>query len=411
VQCTAAPVLLGPGDVVAVEEPGYPVARRAFQAQRCRAAGVPIDGEGIVVERIPPGCRGVQVTPSHQYDGVWNGQRILPAGWAREATTRHGAARVPSVPRCFVQRRTASSRPPGRFANPWSRPDCGCPITSTAADGVDMRRITVLAGTLLVLGCQGEQLDVDADRADLLTSIFDGRSGGWVDLTHAFSPNTVFWPTDTLGFRLEELSYGRTDGGWFYASYRYSAAEHGGTHLDAPIHFAEGRHTTDEIPLRSLIGPAVVIDVSARAHSDYLVSVEDLTGWEAEHGRIADGAIVLVRTGWGARYGDRAAYLGTDRTGPAAVAELHFPGLGAEAAQWLVENRSVGAVGIDTPSIDYGQSTDFRAHVILYEENIPGFENVANLDALPPTGSYVVALPMKIEGGSGGPLRIVAYVP
>lgn len=275
-----------------------------------------------------------------------------------------------------------------------------------------MQRISTLLGAVLLVGCQaGQDSGTPLSRTDLLASIFDGSSGTWVDLTHAFSPSTIFWPTDTLGFRLEELAYGHTDGGWFYASYRYSAAEHGGTHLDAPIHFAEGRRTNDQIPLSSLMGPAVVVDVSARAHPDYQVSVEDFLGWEAEHGPMPEGAIVLIHTGWASRYGDRAAYLGTDRTGPEAVAHLHFPGLGPEAAQWLVDNRNVDAVGLDTPSIDYGQSADFRSHVILSQENIPGMENVANLDALPAAGAYVVALPMKIEGGSGGPLRIVAYVP
>jgi kynurenine formamidase len=274
-----------------------------------------------------------------------------------------------------------------------------------------MRGITAVAGALLILGCQMESNGVEASREAILASVFDGSSGTWVDLTHSFSANSIFWPTDTVGFTLEELSYGPTDGGWFYASYRYSAAEHGGTHLDAPIHFAEGRHASDEIPLGNLIGPAAVVDVSDRVHPDYLISVQDLTAWEAEYGRIPDGAVLLVRTGWDDRYGDRSAYLGTDLTGPDAVAQLRFPGLSAEAAQWLVDNRSIGAFGIDTPSIDFGQSTDFRAHVILYDRNIPGFENVANLSVLPAVGSFVVALPMKIEGGSGGPLRIVGYVP
>jgi kynurenine formamidase len=246
-----------------------------------------------------------------------------------------------------------------------------------------------------------------ADYAD----VFDGSGGRWVDLTHAFSESTIYWPTDTAGFELEELAFGPTPGGWFYASYAFSSAEHGGTHLDAPVHFAEGRLTADEIPLSALIGPAAVVDVSDRVDPDYLVGVEDLTGWEAEHGELPNGGILLVRTGWGARWNDRTAYLGTPLTGAAAVAELHFPGLSAEAAEWLVANRGIVAVGIDTPSIDRGQSTDFRAHVILYAENISGFENVANLELLPETGSYVVALPMKIEGGSGGPLRIVAFVP
>ncbi|MFW6083816.1 MAG: cyclase family protein [Gemmatimonadota bacterium] len=271
--------------------------------------------------------------------------------------------------------------------------------------------------TTIPVGCRPPAPDADEsdDRADLashdVAAVFDGSAGEWIDLTHAFDESTVYWPTDTVGFVHEELAYGPTEGGWFYASYRFEGAEHGGTHLDAPVHFAEGRRTADEIPLSSLIGPAVVVDVSERAHEDYQVSVADLEGWEAEHGAIPDGTIVLLRTGWGARYDDRAAYLGTDLTGPDAVPELHFPGLGPAAARWLVDNRRIAALGLDTPSIDYGQSTDFRSHVILYEANIPGFENVANLGRLPDAGAFVVALPMKIEDGSGGPLRIVAFVP
>ena len=126
---------------------------------------------------------------------------------------------------------------------------------------------------------------------------------------------------------------------------------------------------------------------------------------------IPDHAIVLLQTGWGALYSDRAAYLGTGLTGPEAVPHLHFPGLSPEAAEWLAAERSVDAVGIDTPSIDYGQSTLFESHQALFENNVPVFENVANLSQLPETGSFVIALPMKIAGGSGGPLRIVAYVP
>jgi kynurenine formamidase len=271
-----------------------------------------------------------------------------------------------------------------------------------------MRRILPVLVTMILLGCSPSDRSVAPPD---LASIFTGKSGTWVDLTHSYSENSIYWPTDTVGFVLEELAYGPTPGGWFYASYRYSGAEHGGTHLDAPIHFAEGGQTNDEIPLSSLMGPAAVIDVSARAHPDYLISVEDLTGWEAEHGQIPEGAILLVRTGWDTRYGDRAAYLGTARRGAEAVAELHFPGLDPAAADWLVANRKIKAFGIDTPSIDYGQSADFRSHVILYEQNILGFENVANLDRLPPAGSFVVALPMKIEGGSGGPVRIVAFMP
>lgn len=279
-----------------------------------------------------------------------------------------------------------------------------------------MTRLVVVFAAMMVVGCQAgpDSSSPDASggqEASDVAAVFDGTAGRWIDLTHSFSEESIYWPTDTVGFVHEELAYGQTEGGWFYASYRFSGAEHGGTHLDAPIHFAEGRQASDEIPLSSLIGPAVVVDVSDHASPDYLISVEDLTNWEVAHGPIPEGAILLVRTGWDERYGDREAYLGTNLSGPEAVPELHFPGLAPEAARWLVDNRRIDAFGLDTPSIDYGQSTDFRSHVILYSENIPGFENVANLDQLPPVGSYVVALPMKIEGGSGGPLRIVAYVP
>ena len=262
---------------------------------------------------------------------------------------------------------------------------------------------SVLSLAVVLAGCQFAAPDYSA--------VFSGTGGRWVDLTHSFSESTIYWPTDTVGFALEELSFQRVEGGWFYASYEFRSAEHGGTHLDAPIHFSEGGLTNDQIPLSGLIGPAAVVDVSDQAHPDYLARVADLIAWEQENGTLPNGGILLIRTGWSTRWEDRTAYLGTDLTGPAAVPELHFPGLHPDAAQWLVDNRGIVAVGIDTPSIDYGQSQDFRSHVILYSSDRSGFENVANLDLLPPVGSFVVALPMKIEGGSGGPLRIVAFVP
>jgi kynurenine formamidase len=234
--------------------------------------------------------------------------------------------------------------------------------------------------------------------------------GDWIDLTHEFAIDTIYWPTAN-GFEHTVDFKGLTDKGYFYASYEYKASEHGGTHLDAPIHFAKDRMTTEKIPLQKLIGPAVVVDVSANAHADYLVSVADLVAWESVHGRIPNDAILLVNTGWHKRWPDRLKYLGTEERGPDAVPKLHFPGLDPAAATWLVENRRIAAIGLDTASIDYGQSTLFESHRILFARNIPAFENVTNLDTLPATGSLVVALPMKIKGGSGGPLRIVAWVP
>jgi kynurenine formamidase len=237
-------------------------------------------------------------------------------------------------------------------------------------------------------------------------------SGRWVDLTHDLAEDSIFWPT-AEGFRHVVASYGPTPGGWFYSSYNLELSEHGGTHLDAPIHFAEGKPTADKIPLERLIGPAAVIDVSAAsaANPDYRFTVEDVLAWERVHGRLPDGAIVLFRTGFDKRWPDKATYLGTAERGPQAVAKLHFPGISEELARFLVNQRKVSAVGLDTASLDYGQSKDFIAHRILLGAEIPGFENVANLDQLPPKGAYVVALPIKIRDGSGGPLRIIARLP
>jgi kynurenine formamidase len=235
--------------------------------------------------------------------------------------------------------------------------------------------------------------------------------GTWIDLSHDFSAHTIYWPT-AKPFKLEVVSAQRTPAGYYYAANNFSAAEHGGTHLDAPIHFAEGQWTTDQIPIERLVGQAIVVDVQSGADSsaDYRVDQAAIDGWEQEHGAVPPNSIVLFRTGWARRWPDRTAYLGTSRTGPEAASELHFPGIDSTAAQWLV-GRKVKAIGIDTPSIDYGQSTTFPTHQVLFASNIPAFENVANLDRLPPRGSFVIALPMKIKGGSGGPLRIVARVP
>lgn len=232
-----------------------------------------------------------------------------------------------------------------------------------------------------------------------------------VDLTHAYDSSTIYWPTSPSGFELERLSYGKTEGGWFYSANAFSSPEHGGTHLDAPIHFAEGRLTSDQIPLEKLIAPAVVIDVTQRAAADpdYRLTVDDINAFEREHGRIAPGTIVLLRTGWSAKWPNRKAYLGDDTPGDAS--NLHFPSYGADAARLLVEQRSVAALGVDVASIDYGPSADFMVHRIAAERNVYGLENLTNLDRVPATGAMIVALPMKIAGGSGGPVRVVALVP
>ncbi|WP_394847812.1 cyclase family protein [Pendulispora brunnea] len=231
-----------------------------------------------------------------------------------------------------------------------------------------------------------------------------------VDLSYPYDTTTVYWPTDTSGFVLDKLHWGQTEGGYFYASAKMCSAEHGGTHLDAPIHFAEGRATADKIALERLVAPATVIDISASAaqNRDALLSVRDIEAFERAHGRIEPKTIVLIRTGWSDRWPDRKRYLGDDKPGDAS--NLHFPGIGEDAARALVA-RGVAAVGIDTASIDNGPSKTFMTHRILLGADIPAFENVASMKDLPPRGAMVIALPMKIGGGSGGPVRVVAVLP
>jgi kynurenine formamidase len=231
-----------------------------------------------------------------------------------------------------------------------------------------------------------------------------------VDLSYAYDEETVYWPTASSRFRKETLFYGKTEGGYFYSAFEVATPEHGGTHIDAPIHFAEGQDTTDEIPLERLIGPGVVVDMTSAAanDSDALLTVAQIEAFERQHGAIAGGTIVLVRSGWAKYWPDPKRYLGDDTPGDAS--NLHFPGISEAAARALVARR-VAAVGIDTASIDHGPSIEFIAHRILMQAGIPGFENVANLDEVPTRGAEIIALPMKIAGGSGGPLRIVAVVP
>jgi kynurenine formamidase len=234
--------------------------------------------------------------------------------------------------------------------------------------------------------------------------------GRVIDLSHSYGPDTLYWPT-SRPFKLDKVSDGVTARGFYYAANDFCTAEHGGTHVDAPIHFARGHATVDRIPLEQLIGPAVVVDVTAASarDRDYQVTVADLQAWEKAH-RPIGAEIVLLRTGWAARWPDARTYLGTVERGAAGAAQLHFPGLHPDAARWLADKR-VRVVGIDTASIDHGPSTQFLTHQTLFARDIPALENVADLSALPAVGATVIALPMKIAGGSGAPVRIVALLP
>lgn len=263
-------------------------------------------------------------------------------------------------------------------------------------------RIGLVLGALLLAGgfpgrAFGQSLDLASARI--------------VDLSHAFDASTIYWPTSPSGFELKPLHKGLTQRGFFYYANTFCSPEHGGTHLDAPMHFADGRWTSSDIPPEKFIGPAVVIDVSVEASRDpdYTLTPADIDTWEKAHGRIPDDAIVLLRTGWSSRWPDRKAYLGDDKPGDAS--NLHFPSFGPEAAALLVHQRHARLIGVDTASVDHGPSRDFLVHRIIAAANVGGLENLTNLDQLPPTGAWVIALPMKITGGSGGPARIVALLP
>jgi kynurenine formamidase len=246
-----------------------------------------------------------------------------------------------------------------------------------------MRRFLMLAALLLSACASAPRPPIDLSVADV------------VDLTYAFDDHTLYWPNSPSAFELKRLAYGKTPGGYFYASNSFCAPEHGGTHLDAPVHFSQGALSVDQIPLRQLVAPAAVIDVSAKAaaDADYRLTVADVAEWEKRNGTIQPGTIALLRTGWGARYPDRKKYFGDDT--PGATDKLHFPSFSEDSARYLVSNRRVAAIGVDTASIDYGQSKDFIVHQIANGANVPGLENIANLERLPEKGAWVMALPIK----------------
>jgi kynurenine formamidase len=231
-----------------------------------------------------------------------------------------------------------------------------------------------------------------------------------IDLTYTFDAKTIYWPTEHP-FTHEFEHYGMTPGGYFYSSAKFAAPEHGGTHMDAPIHFAKDARTVERVPLAAMIGPGAVIDFSTRTASDpdAMLTVDDIEKWEVTHGKIPDGAIVLARSGWGRFWPDKKRYLGTDK--PGDVQHLHFTGFSAEAVKFLLDHRKVTAIAIDTPSMDPGNSKDFPVHRLWLGANKPGFENIANADKLPAQGAIIFCVPMKIGGGTGAPTRAFAILP
>jgi len=239
-----------------------------------------------------------------------------------------------------------------------------------------------------------------------------------VDLTHAMGDSAITWPSNEP-FAVTKVFRDRVSedqGGYWYESRDFSQAEHSGTHLDAPAHFSEGKWRVDQIPVSRLIGPGVKVDITVKVQEfglDSLLQLEDLASWENQHGLIPHGAVVIVHTGHGRLYHNRTAYLGYPENLEVAEKDtenLHFPGVGEEAARWLVKERGIIGLGIDTPSTDFGQSREFLTHQVLGASNVWGVENLARTEQLPPTGFEVLALVHKLKGGSGGPARVVALL-
>ncbi len=266
-----------------------------------------------------------------------------------------------------------------------------------------MQRAPLLTAGLAV--CVGACSGAGDQANDRLAQLFSGDMTV-IDLTHALNATSPYWPSGRGNpFKHDTLS-AHPSGAPSMAA--YSTPEHHGTHLDAPIHSAAGQPSVDQLDAADLFGPVVVVDVSAEsaADPDYTMTTQDLLDWEERYGAIPDGAIVLMYTGWSQTWSEYEAYKNQDEDG-----RMHFPGFSEEAAKFLVEERSINGIGIDNLSVDAAAGPGFPAHGIVNGAGKFHLENVANVHLLPPNGAYLIVAPIKIEGGSGGQVRIFAVVP
>jgi kynurenine formamidase len=278
--------------------------------------------------------------------------------------------------------------------------------------GRHMRRVlTIVVLTMLsAFGFWLSELSVAEDAAKTtpvptLESLFAGEME-IIDLTYPLNAESPYWPADDyIPFSLKTIATLKNDG---VLSKAFTSPEHLGTHIDAPNHFEPNQPSVDQIPVKQFFAPGVVIDISPQAEvdADYRMSVADITDWEKEHGKIPEKAIVMAKTGWGRFWKNFARYKNQDVRGG-----LHFPGFSDEAAKFLVKQRKIRGIGIDTLSIDHGPSKDFAVHHTINGAGKYALENVAYLDKLPARGFYLVIAPIKIETGSGGPTRIFAILP
>ncbi|XP_054722146.1 isatin hydrolase-like [Uloborus diversus] len=230
-----------------------------------------------------------------------------------------------------------------------------------------------------------------------------------VDLTHPFGASTIHNPI-VKRFTLDYILNNTVENGYWVQIEEYSSSTHVGTHIDAPAHFSKGGRTVDQLEFTELILPAAVVDITERAKtdSDAGLTVQDLLDWESKTGKSLNGTIVLLRSGWSKLWSNRTAFLGS--AGDDTLL-FHWPGFTIEAAQWLVDNRAIKAIGTESISLDIGTEREFMVHRIILPNDIFGLENVANLDQLPIYGATLYVMPMKMERGSGGPTRLFATYP
>jgi len=251
---------------------------------------------------------------------------------------------------------------------------------------------------------------VPAQQLDAVAGLLQAVQRGQVrlvDLTHPLDDQSPYWPEGRTGspFRASVAASFEKDG---YFARDLGLPEHFGTHMDAPAHFDPKGQTVEQLRMENFLVPAVVVDVRAAAglNPDYRVTAADLEHWVKAHGSMPRGCVVLIRTGWASRWPSQKDYMNQDSQGV-----LHFPGLSLEAARYLLEHAHPVAIGIDTASIDYGPSRDFEVHHLTLGAGLYHLENLADLDLLPAAGAGIIALPLKLRGGSGSPTRVVALVP
>jgi kynurenine formamidase len=242
----------------------------------------------------------------------------------------------------------------------------------------------------------------NSQHENLLSDIASGKTRV-LDLSYAINDRLVPWPGDERVFEAKVNATVEKNG---YYTRSFWMLEHYGTHLDAPIHFPPGKTTVDQIPAKQLFGPAVVVDVRVEGakDADYQVPAARVEEWEQKHGRISPGSIVLLRTGWAARWPDAQKYRNQDGQG-----KMHFPGFSAGAAKLLI-SRGVSGIGCDTISADYGASEDFAVHHLVLGAGLYQLENLSDLSEVPEAGAFLVVAPIKLEGGSGGAVRVFALI-